>query len=135
MSDHAAFVIALTPSGEWAATTRAADRGEAGRIGLPGGKLDPGELAMDAAIREAREEGWDIDPQSLSVVHYQYVDCRPVVWFVSSRPAVMRDDWAEQGRITPVAVTYDQLAGSGYGNNHAMPKARQKIRPITDYDV
>ena len=43
----AVFVLAPTDGG-YAVTTRATDRGEGGRIGLPGGKVDPGEDPVDA---------------------------------------------------------------------------------------
>ena len=60
MDIYAAFILARTLDGCWAATTRPADRGQAGRIGLPGGKVEPGEDPAAAALREAAEEGWRI---------------------------------------------------------------------------
>ena len=42
-------------------------RTHAGQIAFPGGRLDPGEDAVAAALREAREE-LDLDPAEVSVV-------------------------------------------------------------------
>ncbi|MBC8436969.1 NUDIX hydrolase [bacterium] len=55
----AAFILAPASTNpmEYAATTRAADRGESGKIGLPGGKVDPRESGEDAVRRESMEEG------------------------------------------------------------------------------
>ena len=135
MKPFAVFIAALTEDGQWAATTRAADRGEQGKIGLPGGKVDPGEHPLDAAIREAAEEGWYIAPNSLDTIHEQYVDGNRVTYFASNQPAVQLEDWKEKGRIQPVTASYDDLVLSGYGNVNAMPKARLKLKPLADYDV
>ncbi|MDT0344016.1 NUDIX hydrolase [Streptomyces litchfieldiae] len=44
-----------------------------GRLNLPIGKVDPGENALDAAVREAREEvGVTIDPAVLRPVHVMH---------------------------------------------------------------
>lgn len=53
----AVFAIIEVEPGKYAATTRAKDRGEEGKVGLPGGKVDPGEKGEEAVIREAAEEG------------------------------------------------------------------------------
>lgn len=115
----AAFVIAPAGDDAIAATTRAADRGETGRIGLPGGKLDSGESPINAARREAAEEGWFISGE-FHLVHEAEVDGRPVQWFASRSPAVWLRDHAEAGRVEPVAVATALIADSGYGNRAAM---------------
>ncbi|MDX9971902.1 MAG: NUDIX domain-containing protein [FCB group bacterium] len=117
---HAAFIVA--PAGRdnlIAATTRAADRNEAGRIGLPGGKVDPGESARDAAIREAAEEGWAVYGVEAEPYHVAEVEGRMVAWFLADM-AIAREEFPEQGRIEPIAATWYQVAASGYGNDAAM---------------
>lgn len=113
----AVFVVAQLQSGLYAATTRAADRGEAGKIGLPGGKVDPGEDPVDAAKREAHEEGWAIDTVLPEVFHSQVRDGKLIQWYrgVGARKL---SQYKEQGRITPIAVTREQVLGSGYGNGN-----------------
>jgi len=86
-------------------------------------------------LREAKEEGWSIGPHSLNILHTQYVDCQPVIWFYSNQSARKLDNWKEKGRIQPVAVSFEALLASGYGNEVAMPKARLKLQPPAPYDV
>ncbi|NKJ02113.1 CoA pyrophosphatase [Novosphingobium sp. SG707] len=42
-------------------------RAHAGQVALPGGRLDPGETDIDAAVREAQEE-LGIDPRHVDVI-------------------------------------------------------------------
>ena len=119
----AVFVVASAGNG-WAATTRAADRGEAGRIGLPGGKVDAGETAVQAAIREAAEEGWLVAiPADAKPAHTAVVDGKMVAWFRATEEAVMLASFKESGRITPVVASYRAVAESGYGNEWLMEEA------------
>lgn len=124
MKIHAVFVVAQDQDGNWAATTRPNDPG---KIGLPGGKVDEGETPEQAVIREAREEGWDVDPLGLGVVHYQEVDGDPVLYFASPLPASKRKYWVEMGRVEPIAVKYKKLVESGMGNDRAAPNAKKFI--------
>lgn len=116
----AAFLVARYKSG-YAATTRAADRGEEGRIGLPGGKLDPEETASQAVVRESAEEGWLISKgSSLSLIHEQLVDGRLVQWFELKGSVRIARTFKEQGRISPIMVHLSDLIKSGYGNDVAL---------------
>ena len=99
------------------ATTRAVDRGEGGLLGLPGGKIDPGESPADAARREALEEGWALPTRAvLTEAHRAQVDGHTVVWLRSDTPAVKRVNFKEKGRIMPIVLTINEVAYSGYGN-------------------
>jgi 8-oxo-dGTP pyrophosphatase MutT (NUDIX family) len=113
----AVFAVVSLGSGYYAATTRAADRGEAGKIGLPGGKVDPGETPVAALIREAAEEGWALEGVDPTPIHAQLVDGRPVQWF-SVKSATMLADYKEKGRIAPIRAHKSAIAASGYGNEN-----------------
>jgi hypothetical protein len=116
-SPFAVFAVAPFGEGYYAATTRAADRGESGKIGLPGGKVDSGESPVQALIREAREEGWDISGVNPTPIHAQDVDGKHVQWFLATS-ATMLVDYKEKGRITPIRATKSAITASGYGNEN-----------------
>ena len=48
----------------------------AGKINGPGGKIDPGESAVEAAVRETEEElrVTALDPREAGTLHFQFVD-------------------------------------------------------------
>ena len=74
----AVFAIVEVEPDKFAATTRAKDKGEEDRIGLPGGKVDPGEDPIEAVIRESEEEGWKITGVNPEIIHKDYIDNRLV---------------------------------------------------------
>lgn len=61
--------IVADPAGARVLLTRRADSlaRHTGQVAFPGGRLDPGETAVDAALREAREEV-DLDPAAVTVL-------------------------------------------------------------------
>lgn len=67
----AAVLIPIIADGQGARVllTRRADSlaHHTGQVAFPGGRLDPGETAVDAALREAREEV-DLDPAVVTVL-------------------------------------------------------------------
>lgn len=99
-----------------AVTTR--DGADAGRIGLPGGKVDSTDASpIAAAVREAAEEGWDCYvPAGSEPIHEAIVDGREVWWFAgfnASRPLTYK----EQARgIVPGLAPLSAVTESGYGN-------------------
>lgn len=123
----AVFVLAPTKNGKWAATTRAADRGEGGKIGLPGGKVDHDETPVSAAIREAEEEGWRVVNIENEPSHKAIIDGNPVWWF-KAEAAEMLDSYKEKGRITPIEVELRDIANSGYGNEWVLKKLEEKYQ-------
>jgi len=116
---HAVFALAPTWGEGWAATTRPT---APGRLGLPGGKVEPGEDPRAALKREAREEGWVLLPAS-NPYHHAYVDGR-LVWWYWAPLATRLSDWAERGRVEPVAIPLAAVVASGYGNDGAVAAAR-----------
>ena len=115
----AVFIVAQTGN-QVCATTRAADRGESGKIGLPGGKVDAGEMPHQAALREAREEGWDIGNINPIPIHKALVEGKLVWWFEGSNATILTT-FKEKGRIQPVLVSQEAIANSGYGNEFLKP--------------
>lgn len=112
---HAVFAIAIK-DGLIAATTRPYDNKS--KIGLPGGKVDPGETPIQAVNRECQEEGWNIViEEELLPFHYQYVDGRMIHWYLSGDEPTILDDYKEKSAgIISVLVEVEELAKSGYGN-------------------
>lgn len=106
----AVFVIAPVAGG-FAATTRAADRGESGKIGLPGGKVDPGESPVGAAIRESYEEGWDVVGVDDEPVFETTVEGKTVQWFKAAGARKLKE-YKEKHRIEAIvasAGSFDDL--------------------------
>lgn len=98
-----------------AVTTR--DGKDAGRIGLPGGKVDAGEHPRDTLLRECAEEGFKLRiPVGAEPIHQAIVDGQLVGWFAAYDPVVLTH-YKEQNRgITPGFADLDTVAASGYGN-------------------
>ena len=116
-SPFAVFVVAKLGSDLVAGTTRAADRNESDRIGLPGGKVDAGEDPVDAAIRESEEEGWKVEIVNTTPIHQDIVDGRVVWWYEGINPVKLKD-YKEKNRITPISCRVEDVLKSGYGNEN-----------------
>lgn len=109
----AVFVVSLTKTNMIAATTRAFDKSEGGKIGLPGGKIDMGENPKQAAYRESKEEGWDIEIGEK--IHEDYIDGKLIFWYKGMNPKKLIN-FKEKNRIKPIEVTIEDISSSGYGN-------------------
>jgi NUDIX domain len=112
----AVFAVVRVDGG-FAATTRPTDRGESGRIGLPGGKVDQGENAISALKRECEEEGWKIYNINPTVFHEELIDDKTIQWF-TAKSAIKLDNYKEKGRITPIVATREQILNSGFRNGN-----------------
>ena len=92
-----------------------------GTLGLPGGKVELGELPFEAAIRETFEEGWTLPCDAvLSLICERTVEGKKIAWYSTSslvKPAMF---WKEQARgIGPVPSPIEALPSTGLGNNDA----------------
>lgn len=116
----AVFVVHQFSNGEIAATTRPNDRmsdDEGISYGLPGGKVDPGEDPMEAAIRESEEEGWKVS--GLTFGHSDMVQGK-LVWWYRSKSAIPLKSYKERHRgIKPIQIEMGEL--KGFGNETAIP--------------
>lgn len=113
---YAVFVLSrLAQSPCFYAGTRRAD----GSKGLPGGKVDEGESPEDAALRESREEGWEVALLSRKPIHRQEVNGRMIWWFagvaIQTCPVRVKD-WSRG--IGPVTLTASEVELSGMGNEN-----------------
>ena len=110
----AVFVVAPVEGG-FAATSRPVEGG----IGLPGGKVDPGEDGLQALLRESSEEGWEIYGVEGDPFHKSSVDGR-IVWWYRASGATPMESFKEQDRLHTTVVSYEDISTSGYGNDEAM---------------
>jgi 8-oxo-dGTP pyrophosphatase MutT (NUDIX family) len=118
MTIFAAFLVCKDIHGNMCATTRAADRGESGQIGLAGGKLDAGESGAEAALREAGEEGWYCPAQAedLILIHTAIFDGKVIHWYSTDEVCTPLAEYKEMGRIKPITCDLETIAKSGFGN-------------------
>jgi len=122
-SPFAVFVVYQFPDGKIAATTRPSDRKSDddgnGKYGLPGGKVDPGEDPMEAAIRESMEEGWIVE--NLELKHSDIVQGKLVWWYKANYAKPLKEYKEKYRGIIPCKVDMNKL--QGFGNDIAIPKS------------
>ena len=105
-------------------------RSHPGQVAFPGGKLDPGEDAVEAALREAHEE-IALDPARVRVIGAtdRYVtgtgfDVTPVLGVVPpDLPLVPNPGEVESWFEVPLSVLFDR---ANYSENSAMWKGAER---------
>jgi len=133
---EAAFIFVRTKLADrWAAVTRPCGGG----VGLPGGKIEPDESPREAALREAREEGWllpEVTTEMLHRVHDGIVDGHRVIWYwVPDVYAVPMDRYKEMSRISPVPATLGEIAAGGFSNPEAIEGLWDEMRALERADA
>lgn len=89
----------------------------AGKINAPGGRLEPGETALDAAIRETEEEVGvtPLDPSQRGELHFQFVDGERLALHCAvftadkSLGVPVETDEAIPYWMTPSAIPYHEM--------------------------
>jgi len=86
-----------------------------GGLGLPGGKVEPGESPRQTIMRETLEEGWALPTNaSLSFVHSAQVDGQSVEWYATTQTPTMMANHKDAARgIWPVLVNPAALTSMG----------------------
>jgi 8-oxo-dGTP diphosphatase len=82
----------------------------AGKINGPGGKLEPGESAMQAAVREVEEELLitPLDPEEMGVLRFAFVDGLHLHCTVFVSPDFLGEP-TETGEATPEWFAFDDI--------------------------
>jgi hypothetical protein len=119
MKEYFAVFVLCVINGRVPATTRDPKNNELVNVGLPGGKVDPGESPVEAAHRESWEEGWEFAKIDREPFYIQEIDGKPVAWFVGYNPKKLKN-YKEDHRIQNIWSTLDDIKSSGYGNDRAV---------------
>lgn len=128
MKTSASFVVILI-NNMVCATTRLDNT-----IGLPGGLTEVNETPIQTALREAEEEGWEIDlTNDPKIIHLltDIVNDRVISWILIDSTAEIKEDYLEKSRgIKPILVSIDEIKKSGRGNDLAMDLAIRVLKTI-----
>ena len=100
---------------QFAVTTR-----PSGGIGFPGGKVDNGEMAFNAMIRESGEEGFLVTSADSNPYYTAIVDGKLVAWYKIFSCEVLNDYKEKYRGITPIFVSQDKI--TSFGNEMAIAK-------------
>jgi len=116
MALYASYVLIALPNGGIAAVTWP---GEAGRVRLPGGEVEPGETGAEAARRGAHAGGWHIPSYArLTLCHAAVVDGEREEWYEVAEEGDRCHQLTgyDSGRVSPCIASKGEVAGGGHGN-------------------
>lgn len=115
---HAAFIVAPYKGGIMASTRPIDKRSKAGEFGLVGGKLNPGETALQAAVRESKEEGWIVHKPHFRPIHVKHnPDGKKIVVFAAAGARKLQDYKERDREIHQLTVSRKEL-GDSHPMNH-----------------
>ena len=113
----AVFILARNNMGEIALVTR-----DNNKIGLPGGKVDRDENICQTALRESKEEGWNLKLIDNKPFHTQIIDGKICAWIKGEIIGKFLDYKEKSRGIKPFYGNIGQLATSGFNNEVALHK-------------
>jgi 8-oxo-dGTP pyrophosphatase MutT (NUDIX family) len=110
-------------------TRRAAGlRSHTGEVSFPGGRLEPGETAMAAALRESREEV-DLSPLSTWSSDSTII---PFVGLLAERPVLHPNPFEVERAFT---VSLSELASPACYHEELWPSVDGTVRSMAFFDV
>lgn len=112
----ASFVVVKLPDGKIAATTRPYEKSKNKKIGLPGGKVEKGETPKQAAYRESKEEGWDVEKIG-DIIASKKVNGKIIVYYIGYGAKKLDDYIEKENDIEAIAVSIEEISNTGYGND------------------
>lgn len=106
-----AVAVHVDENGLVAATTR-----PDGKLGLPGGKAEPGESLVDTLIRECEEEGWKIGRIDPAWIRQENIDDEYLCyWFVVGAAEPLAKYKDQHRGIIPIRITLEELISRSQG--------------------
>jgi hypothetical protein len=112
----AVFVVVKLPNNKIAATTRPYEKSKSKKIGLPGGKVEKNEDPIDAAYRESKEEGWEIEKIN-TIIASKMVGGKSIVFYSGTGAKKLENYKEKDNDIEPIEVSIEKISSTGYGND------------------
>lgn len=126
MEVYASFVV-MYSKGLLCCTTR--PDGKYGSYGLPGGKVEPGENHVDAALRETMEEGWQL-PKDYTPYPYLIKERNGklisyILILSKDRPKKLKEYKEKKRGIKPILRKQSKLYNTVFNNQKALKIGRK----------